>query len=111
MCVVVDVVGRVAMFANPPRGSDGFSGVLFEPRALFGVMCPRPTQSAVDLPSSGGHRLGAGRTGVGGAGPGLVPMSPERSRRSKGMNAGDRSLPFNEKKQCCALGVLGVCVV
>ena len=64
----VDVVGGIAAFANPPRGSNWFGGVLFYPRALFVKVCPRPTPSALKPPSSGGHRLGAGRAGVGRAG-------------------------------------------
>ena len=76
-CVGVDVVGGVAMFANPPRGSDGFSGVLFDPRALFDVMCPRPTPSAFQPPGTGGYRLGAGRAGVGGAGVGFYVTGKE----------------------------------
>ena len=45
---------------KPTPESDGFSGVLLNPRELFNVMCLQPTPT-------GGYRLGAGRPGVGGA--------------------------------------------
>ena len=41
----------------------------------------------------------------------LASMLPERSRRSKRRNAGDRSLPFTEKTVLCSGGVGCVCRV
>ena len=59
------VVGGVAMVTNPPRR---YGGVLFDPRALFIVVGPRPALSTLDSTSSAGPWLCTGRAGVGGAG-------------------------------------------
>ena len=76
-------MGGVALYANPVCW---YVVVLFDPRALFGVACPRLAARTGNRPLTAGIWLGASRA--------WVEMSPE-SRRSKGRNAGDRSLPFS----------------
>ena len=62
---VSDVVGGVAANADPPVGD---ASILYNPRALFIIMCPRPTTRTLDAAEATGIRPGAGRARVGGAG-------------------------------------------
>ena len=62
---VSNVVGWVAADANPPVGD---ASILYNPRARFIIVCPRPTTRTLNATEAAGIRPGAGRARVGGAG-------------------------------------------